>query len=102
MVSRISRFLPTSAILAAVLMLIAPQMARADLEVTFQQDAGVVTTVADNPVDFDSVFFNGTYKAFKVTVFGAASDNATPTSDLMSSTTSLKNTDTVAHTITIG
>jgi hypothetical protein len=102
MVPRISRSLHASAILAAVLTLLVPQAVRADLEVTFQQDAGPVTMVADNPVDFDSVFFNGTFGKFKVTVFGAASDNGTPTSDLMSSTTAIKNTDTVAHTITIG
>src|ERR1700730_2903183 len=80
MVPRISRSLPVSAILAAVLAMLTPQALRADREVTFQEDGGVVTKVADVP-DFTFALFNGTYgpgpggSDFKVTVFGATSDN---------------------------
>jgi len=102
MVSPVRRSLLLSGILAAVLGLLAPQPARADMEVTFQQDAGPVTLVADNPVDFDAAGFSGMYGKFKIVFFGATADNAVPISDLMSSTTSVKNTDTVAHTLTIG
>jgi len=96
--------MPISAILAAALVLLVSQSARADMEVTFQEDSGPVVTVATDLVNFDpsGVSFNGSFGNFQVRMFGSTSDNTAAYSNLMTSQNALINTDAVAHTLTIG
>jgi hypothetical protein len=112
MAARISWSLPIVTMLSAVVGLLLPQQVRADLEVFMQEDAGPKVLIADNPVDFDPLgagyngFFGpgGTSKTsgdFLINFFGASTVNAATLSDLMSSTTSIKNMDSKAHTLTI-
>jgi hypothetical protein len=112
MAARISWSLPIVTMLAAVVGMLVPQQVRADLEVFLQEDAGPKVLVADNPVDFDplGVGYNGyfgpggtskTSGDFLINFFGAASTNAASESDLMSSTTSIKNLASKSHTLTI-
>jgi hypothetical protein len=90
-----------TALIAGVFAMLTPLAARADMELTFQEDAGPVVVVDTEP-SFSGLSYNKTFGDFKVQFFGATADNATPTSDLMSSTTSLRNTSGVKHTLTIG
>jgi len=98
MVSCFRKSLLTSAILSAVLAF-APQAARADMEVTFQEDAGPITTLT--AASFAGISFNSTVGDFKVQFFGVTADDATPSSDLMSSVTKLSNTSGATHTLHI-
>jgi hypothetical protein len=101
MASPIRQLLQRTALVLGVLALLLPQTARADMELTFQEDAGPVVIVDVEP-SFTGLSYNKTFGDFKVQFFGATADNATPLSDLMSSTTSLKNTDSKKHTLKIG
>jgi hypothetical protein len=74
---------------------------RADLEITLREDAGPVVLVADDPVDFDPTgsTFNGTFGNFLSNIH-AASSNASAAS-FLSLTSSLSNTCTAPHTLTL-
>ena len=64
-------------------------------------NAGAVTMVS-SAADFASASFTGTYGDFTVTVFSGASDNGATLSDLLSSTTSVTNSNLLtsgAHTL---
>jgi hypothetical protein len=89
-----------AATLSAVLALVAPAAVRADMEVTFSETGFAPLTIT-NPVDFSGISFNSTYGDFKIVFFGATSDNLTPTSDLMTSTTKITNTAGTTKTLTI-
>jgi len=102
---RFRKFLTLAAVLlvgAAVLG--APTQARADFKLYLQEtgvNSGLATVVASGS-DFGSIIFDGTYGDFKVSFFGATSENTTALSDIMSSTTKVENANllsTGAHTL---
>ncbi len=94
----------TAAVLAAVLMLCAPQPSRADLELALQEagvNGGAIFVVATGS-SFGSISFTGTYGDFSVKVFGGSSDNGQfggTLSDLLASTTSVANNSATAATL---
>jgi hypothetical protein len=98
MASHIRKSLMVPVVLA-VLALVAPSVARADMEVTFQEDAGPVTKLT--ALSFAGISFNSTVGDFKIVFFGTTADDLTPTSDLMTSTTKITNTSGATHTLHI-
>jgi hypothetical protein len=81
------------AILVGAAILGAPASARASLNIYLQEagvNGGAIHLVA-TAADFTAVSFSGTYGDFTVSIFGGSSDNDASLSDLLSSTTSVKN-----------
>jgi hypothetical protein len=75
--------------------------ARADFELFLQEsgvNGGKITSVA-SATDFTFLFYSGTYGDFKTQLFGGASDNTTSVSDLLQSTTSVRNLSTSTKTL---
>jgi hypothetical protein len=99
MPARISWSLPIVTTLSAVLMLLAPPQARADLEVSLSEDGGAPVVVT-KAASFTAAGFNGIFGDFEVDFFGAVSKNGA-LSYLMTSTTSLMNLDMKKHELTI-
>lgn len=92
---RINTGLLSLAPLAAGLLLLlgAPSGANATLALYLQEagvNGGAITQVATG-ANFDSTSFTGTYGDFRVSILGGSSDNGASLSDLLSSTTSVKN-----------
>lgn len=87
--------------MALVFSLLAVGPVRADLEITAQQDAGPVTVIVDDPVDFDvsGSSFNGTFGDFRFSAH-AVSSNASAVSDI-SLTASILNVGTTTQTLTL-
>ena len=105
---RFRNFLPlvvTALIGAAVLG--APSKAHASLIISAQEagvNGGAITQVGVTGADFTATSFTGAYGDFSISIFGGSSDNGATLSDLLSSTTSVKNLDTLtagAHTLTL-
>lgn len=88
--------------LATALLLGTSQSARADLELALSVDGNLYSVVATAP-DFTSLSFSSpTYNGiFKVNMTGGSSDNDATLSDLLGSTTSVKNLTGSTHTIAI-
>lgn len=99
--------LPVAAILAAVISCVAPGSARADMEVYFQEDGTTPlfvghTTAANDFKPAGDISFTGTVGDFSVTFFGSVAQNAKTLSDLMTSSTTVQNTDAAkSHKLTI-
>ncbi len=97
----------SAALLGAAALLAAPSQARADLIISLQEagvNGGAITTFASTATDFSSVSKTGTYGDFTVTIFGGSSDNAATMSDILSSTTSVQNSNLLTsgeHTLVL-
>jgi len=89
-----------TAALAVAAMLGAPGLARADLEIALQEDAGARTVVATG-ASFTTAAFNGVFGDFTVSILGGASHNAATLSDLLGSTTNIANNSGATHTLKI-
>jgi hypothetical protein len=113
MVPRFNRSLLLLIILSAGMGLLAPA-ARANMEVTFQEDSGLVRMIPGSPgADFGSLGFNGYYSDalgftstptdFKVVFFGTTANPGSlgGSSNLMTSTTEVTNTTGSPHTLNI-
>lgn len=98
MLLRMNKGLLTLATLAAVSLLGTARSARADLQIALQEDSGVIKLVAVG-ADFTSASTTITYGDFTVKVFGGSSDNDATLSDLLGSTTSVKNNSSSQHTL---
>jgi len=99
--NRFHNFLPLGvAALVGAAVLGAPTQASATLALYLQEDGGAITQVA-TAADFTSVSFNSTFSDFTVNILGGSSDNGATLSDLLSSTTSVKNNTGATHTLSM-
>jgi len=76
--------------------------AKADLEIALSEDSGPAFAVVAFNTSFTNVSFSGTFGDFTLQVFGGASDNGATLSDLLSSTTSVTNSNLLSsgtHTL---
>jgi len=92
---------PLVALLVGAAMLAAPTRAHAVLEIALQEagvNGGAITVVATG-ADFTAASYTATYGDFKVTLFGASSDNAADLSDLLSSTVKVTNNNGATKTL---
>jgi hypothetical protein len=100
-----------SVALAASLVMFAASRAEATIQIALQE-AGVdgdgagpcavgARCVVATGANFTAASFSGTYGDFLVTIFGGSSDNGATLSDLLSSTTSVRNTTGTAHTLSL-
>jgi hypothetical protein len=106
MIRRIS--LPIAGVFAAVISCVAPGLARADMEVYFQEDNGPLvqfvghTAAANDFKPAGNIGFSGNFGDFQITFFGSTAQNLNTASDLMTSTTSVINNDAAKnHKLTI-
>lgn len=98
---RFRNILPLAlAVLSGIAILGAPASARADFNIYLQEDGGAITLVGSG-ADFTAASFTGTFGDFKVSIFGATSDNGASLSDLLSSTTSVENLSGSTHTLSL-
>src|SRR5579872_3295838 len=104
--TRLTRLL-SIAVGAAVLLTYGASSARADLLITLQQDSGTKTTVVNgsgSPTDSGGVFgaYGGTsFDNFQILGLSATGDQSPTLSETLGSTLKIKNTDSVAHQLTI-
>lgn len=90
---RLKRLVTLAAALVGAVVLGAPTRAHAALNLYLQEagvNGGLITLVA-TAADFTSTSFSGDYGDFTVTIQGGSSHNAGNPSDLLSSTTAVKN-----------
>ena len=95
--------LSVSVMVVLVFLTLGSNRAEATLTLALQEagvNGGAITTVATG-ADFTSASFTGTYGDFTVTIFGGSSDNGASLSDLLESTTSIKNNATTTKTLKV-
>lgn len=101
---RFRSFLPLiAAVLVGTAMLGAPRQASATLAIYLQEVGvdGAPVLVASTGSDFTATSFTGTHSDFAVSILGGVSDNGATMSDLLSSTTAVKNNAASTKTLLI-
>jgi len=90
----------TLSLLVCVAIMGLPSMAGASTIFMLSQDGGAYTTIATG-ASLSSAFGSGVYGDFTFKIVGVSTDNSSALSDLLSSTTSITNNSSTAHTLSI-